>query len=251
MADKRTTSIRAAWALATLLLGAGAYALGLQVVEDRVGTPEEVSGQAQGEGGDETPDESVDEGSDEMVELVDENAGVSISIPGSWIIVQNNMTQELPAEVVSLSDGGSAVADDQLHERLIAGPTVDNGISLRVKPTLGTELPAASELAEDLTVEELQIMQGFIDANFLPENLPVAEKQPTNVNDMLAWRYIYPIRDSETGREGIHLHYFIFGRNKVVSLVFQAIPSEDLRALAPIFDEVLNSFSSETIPAAG
>lgn len=251
MADKRATLIRAGWVLATLLLGAGAYVLGLKIVEDRVGTPAEVGGDAQGEGGDEVPTEGGDEGSDEMVELVDENAGFSISIPGSWIIVQNNMNQRLPAQVVSLSDGGRAVADDELHERLIAGPSVDNGISLRVRPTLGTEIPPASELAEDLSVEELQIMQGFIDANFLPPNLPVAEKMATNVNDMLAWRYIYPIKDSATGQEGIHLHYFIFGRNKVVSLVFQAIPSEELRELAPTFDEVLNSFTSETIPAAG
>lgn len=236
MTDKRKMMMRIGWVLATVVLGAGAYALGLKVVEDRVGTPEDVGA---------TGDPSSDE--DEMVELVDEQAGVSISIPGSWIIIENNLDQELPAETVALSDGGQAVVDDELHRRLVAGPSEDNGISLRVRPTSGAEIPPVSDLIENLTTEELQIMQGFIDENFLPANLPVAEKKATNVQGMLAWRYIYPIEDSRTGTEGIHLHYFIFGDNKVVSLVFQAIPSEDLRELAPTFDEVLKSFRSVEI----
>lgn len=236
MKDRRTLTIRVGWVLATAVLGAGAYLLGLKVVEDRVGTPEEIAGEqaAGSDGGSEEASEV------EKVTIVDKGAGVSVSIPESWTVFTDNSDEELPVDALSGPEGDQIVRDDPLHVRLIAGFSEDNLMSLRVKPLL-EEIPPK----EQLSVEELQVMQGYIDRYLLGPQVAVAEKNPTNVQGKLAWRYIYPYEDSQTGQEGIHIHYFIFDGAKVTSLVFQALPSDAMRELAPIFDEVLKTYESE------
>lgn len=237
MSDKKKITVRVGWVLATVVLGTGAYVLGLKVVEERVGTPEEVGGE-QASGADEV---STDPGDEQKVTIRDEQAGVSIEVPESWTIFTDNSDEALPVNALSGPEGDQIVEDDPLHVRLIAGISEDNVMSMRVKPLL-EEIPPK----EDLSVEELQVMQGYIDRYLIGPEVPVAEKNPTNVQGKLAWRYIYPYEDSQTGQEGIHIHYFIFDGAKVTSLVFQALPSEALRELAPIYNDVLSTYQSET-----
>lgn len=224
---KKTLLIRTLWVVATLVLGAGAYWLGLKVVEERVGTPEELAAEA-GDG-------------DELVTVEDANAGISISIPESWFIFTNNTDQELPVDPFTGPSGDTIVQDDPLHVRLVAGESEDNVMSLRVKPLLA-EIPPKDQLSR----EELQVMQGYIDEYLIGPNVPVASKEPTNVSDKLAWRYIYPYEDTQTGDEGMHIHYFIFDGAKVTSLVFQALPVEAMEKLADTYDRVLKTYESET-----
>lgn len=236
MTDRRTLTIRVGWVLATAVLGTGAYLLGLKVVEDRVGTPEDLAGEQtpEPEGG------SEEELEGEKITVVDEEAGVSIAIPQSWTVFTDNSQEALPVEALSGPEGDQIVRDDPLHVRLIAGFSEDNLMSLRVKPLL-EEIPPK----EQLSVEELQVMQGYIDRYLLGPEVAVAEKNPTNVQGKLAWRYIYPYEDAQTGQEGIHIHYFIFDGAKVTSLVFQALPADAMRELAPVFDEVLKTYESD------
>lgn len=54
--------------------------------------------------------------------------------------------------------------------------------------------------------------------------------------------YFYSFKDPGTGQEGVHSHYFLFKGSTLISLVFQALPADSFRALAPTFDEVIGSF---------
>ncbi|HZQ76397.1 MAG TPA: hypothetical protein VFE55_03640 [Acidimicrobiia bacterium] len=54
--------------------------------------------------------------------------------------------------------------------------------------------------------------------------------------------YFYSFKDPGTGQEGVHSHYFLFKGAALISVVFQALPSDTFRALAPTFDEVIGSF---------
>ena len=53
--------------------------------------------------------------------------------------------------------------------------------------------------------------------------------------------YFYSFKDS-SGQEGVHSHYFLFKGSRLIVIVFQALPKDDFRRLANLFDEVIGSF---------
>jgi len=54
--------------------------------------------------------------------------------------------------------------------------------------------------------------------------------------------YFYSFRDGPSGQEGVHSHYFLFKGSRLIVIVFQALPKDDFRRLANLFDSVIGSF---------
>lgn len=54
--------------------------------------------------------------------------------------------------------------------------------------------------------------------------------------------YLYTFRDRDTGRRGVHSHYFLFDGRMMITLVFQSLPQGRFRPLAPTFDRIARTF---------
>lgn len=219
MAD-RTLAVRAALVIGTLVLGGLAYVFGIQVAEERTGVSTRPS-----------PTATSGVSTANFVEFEDEIAGMKISHPEDWRRLQDNSDQQL----------NTTDSDDPVNVRAVLGPNANEPMLLmRAIP-----LPAEIAIPEDITAEFLGTIQGQLDQLIEGPDVRLAEKRPTNHKGKLAWRYLYNFRDSATGREGSHVHYFIFDGAKINVLVFQALPAGRLEELAPTFDRVLSTFESE------
>lgn len=208
--------VRAGYVLATIALGVAAYALGSNVVGDR-GSQEPAPAAS-------APAET------DFVEFEDKAAGVTLSIPQDWRRLTDNSS-------VPVSETDS---EHPANVRLQAGPSVTEAhLQVRVIP-----LPAEIVVPQDITTQDLGQIQGQLDRFVEGPDVRVAEKKPTNVKGLLAWRYLYNFKDSATGREGSHVHYFIFDGAKINVLVFEALPASELERLAPTFDKILDTFES-------
>ncbi|MHB1533428.1 MAG: PsbP-related protein [Acidimicrobiales bacterium] len=72
--------------------------------------------------------------------------------------------------------------------------------------------------------------------------LKILKYGPTTVNGIPGYFYLYSFPAGN--QMGVHLHYFLFQGRKLSILVFQALPYQDFKGLAPAFTEVSNSFRS-------
>ena len=59
------------------------------------------------------------------------------------------------------------------------------------------------------------------------------------------WFYFYSFRDA-SGRRGTHSHYFLFQGSTLITLVFQALPTDDFRRYATTFDSIAVTFRAAT-----
>jgi hypothetical protein len=217
----RTLAIRAGLVAGTLVLGGIAYVLGVKLVEDRTGVSTNPS-----------PTAAAQVSTRDFVKFEDDKAGMTVSYPRDWTKLEDNSATDLnPADV-----------DDPQNVRLIVGPSRNEPyLLMRAIP-----LPAEIVLPENITTEFLGTVQGQLDELIEGPDVRLADKRPTNHKGKLAWRYLYNFKDDATGREGSHVHYFIFDGAKINVLVFQALPAGELEGLAPTFDKVLETFESET-----
>lgn len=64
----------------------------------------------------------------------------------------------------------------------------------------------------------------------------------TVLGGLPGYAYLYTFRDAASGQLGAHVHYFLFRGDKMITLVFQALPADRLTRLAPVFDRISESF---------
>ncbi len=205
--------IRAGLVALTLLLGLGAYALGTNLVKDRVAV--------------EQPGTSPDE----TVTFTDERAGIKLSYPQTWKQIENNSRIPL-------------TEDEDSEVRLIAGPAQDRPMLLvRVKP-----LPGEINYDPNMSAQDLAVIQGQLDRLISPD-VQILSRRPVNDKGKLGFHYLYVLKQQSTGREGVHSHYFIFDGAKLNVLVFEVFPRNEFKAQAATFDKILESFTSERRPA--
>lgn len=214
----RSLFIRAGLVLLTLILGMGAYVLGTNLV---------TQGRDVGETPGTTPDETVT--------FADELAGIRLSYPEEWRQIENNSR-------IEISDD----ADSQI--RLIVGPEQDKpALKIRVVP-----LDAEIDFDPDMTAADLAtVLETYERELIAGPGVEVLSRRPINDKGLLGLHYLYAFREQATGREGIHSHYFIFHGAKMNVLIFEALPRAEFDGLAPVFDAILESFTSErwSLPA--
>lgn len=205
---------RAGLVLLVVLIGTGAVFAGRWVVRTYVLDGAEIP-------------EAPGTVADETVTFTDEKAGIKLSYPEEWKQIENN-------SAIDLSE------DETSEVRLIAGPEQDEpALLVRVRP-----LPAEINYDPDMSANDLGIIQGQLDKLISPD-VQVLERTPINDKGKLGFHYLYVLKQQATGREGVHSHYFIFDGAKLNVLVFEVFPRSEFEELAPTFDQIFESFTSE------
>ena len=74
--------------------------------------------------------------------------------------------------------------------------------------------------------------------------------QQVELGGLPGYLYLYTFRDLGTGKRGAHAHYFLFRGEDMITLVFQALPSNTFAGLVPLFDRIARTFRGK-LPAAG
>lgn len=75
-------------------------------------------------------------------------------------------------------------------------------------------------------------------------NIQILHQQTFTLNGMPGYYYLYTFPGTNGGPGGVHAQYFLFQGRTMNELVFQAVPASDFPHLAPVFDQVANTFHS-------
>jgi hypothetical protein len=213
MATNKPLLTRAGLVLLVVVLGVGAVFAGRAVVSRFVLDGRDIP---------EAPGTTADK----TVTFTDNKAGIKLSYPESWKQIENNST-------IDLSE------DEATEVRLIAGPEQDEpALLVRVKP-----LPAEINYDPNMSANDLGIIQGQLDKLISPD-VQVLERKPINDKGKLGFHYLYVLKQQNTGREGVHSHYFVFDGAKLNVLVFEVFPRTEFEQMAPTFDRIFESFTS-------
>ena len=87
-------------------------------------------------------------------------------------------------------------------------------------------------------------VKSSIEQGLTSEGVKVVKQQEITVNGIPGLYYLYTFSDPSTEKEGVHAHYFLVRGQKMYTMVFQALPTEEFTRLAPVFDKVAESFTS-------
>lgn len=139
---------------------------------------------------------------------VEDETGFAISYPKDWTRLESPDPQV--RLIVARNDGDSFLV------RVIKLDAPANVAALR---ELTDKVVTAGEGVE-LLAQPKQITIGGLDGYF----------------------YFYRFTDKESGRRGVHSHYFLLKSDAVISFVCQALPEESFRELAPVFDKIVSTF---------
>lgn len=149
----------------------------------------------------------------DFTEFRDEEWGFAVSYPSSW----------------------EQVATDDPSTRLLT--TLNGAHSILVR---------AVTLDAEISEDDLADVRAFTDPIVLDgEGVEVlAEPSGVVVGGLPGIYYLYTFTDAASGEEGVHLHYFLFDGDTMITIVLQALPSTDLDPLAPTFQTVIESFDA-------
>lgn len=145
-----------------------------------------------------------------LVEFRDDKAGWAISYPADWVRLPPDPADPDVALVVSESN----------HRGSIKARVIDLG-----KPVEEAKIP---ELTDKLVMTDGVQM--------------ITQPTPVRQAGLPGMFYFYSFKDSASGQEGVHSHYFLFKGPTMISFVFQALPKDDFPRLAGLYDEVIGSF---------
>lgn len=150
----------------------------------------------------------------DLTEFRDEEWGFAVSYPSSW-------------EQVATDNDPSA--------RLLA--TLNGADSILVR---------AVTLDVEITEDDLADVRAFTDTLVLDgDGVEVlAEPSGVVVGGLPGIYYLYTFTDAASDQEGVHLHYFLFDGDTMITIVLQALPSANLDPLAPTFQAVIESFDA-------
>ncbi|HUQ63164.1 MAG TPA: PsbP-related protein [Acidimicrobiales bacterium] len=112
------------------------------------------------------------------------------------------------------------------------GPGQGEAISVRVNET--EQVTTAENLANVKSVTD-----GTIASN---PTARILKTDAITLNGLIGYYYLYTFKDSASGLEGVHAHYFLFKGNKMYSMVFQVLPAEKFAEFAGVFDQIADSF---------
>lgn len=155
-------------------------------------------------------DPDAADGAATLVEVVDDEAGLSISYPESWERLE-------PADDLA---------------RLLVTPNGRDSLLVRSVPlnmsVEADEIEGVRDFTEDLITDG-------------PNVDVVGSAQRVELAGAPGWHYLYQFEDAVSGDIGIHSHYFLFDGDQMIVLVFQALPANRFEELAPTFDQVAES----------
>ena len=149
----------------------------------------------------------------EVVRYKDPVAKVSIAYPASWRRLPQRANDPDLALIAAADDSTSLLMRDSL-----------SGLDAPVTPKT---LPIVRGYTDDLVTADARVKQ-------------LTEPVAITAGGLPGWRYRYTFGSGATG--GAHDHYFLFKGERLIQLVFQAVPAERLPAVAALFDSIAASF---------
>lgn len=147
---------------------------------------------------------------------IDRDAGFQVDFPSTWHAYQP--------------------ADPKVQ--YLVGPDDHDFVQVRVV----APLPAS------FGPGDLQAMKRISDALLSGQPITIVQESQVTVSGLPGYQYVYTFKDPTSGQIGVHIHVFLFQANRLITLVFQALPETRLKALATTYDAVLASF--RVIPTA-
>ncbi len=151
----------------------------------------------------------------EFVEFRDESLGLSISYPANW----TRIPRPSDPQVLLLAAGSP---QESFLLRAIA---------------LGAPIPP--EKIPEMRVLTDQMVTSGAGVKLL------AEPRQVELSRLPGYYYFYSFQDAQTGQTGAHAHYFLVKGDRLIVLVFQALPLEEFPRLAPLFDRIAESFRAQ------
>jgi hypothetical protein len=100
-------------------------------------------------------------------------------------------------------------------------------------------LARASSVGLNVTTQTLPIVRALTDGLVRADPTVdlLEQPQPISIGGMPGYRYVYTFGRG-TPTPGAHVHYFLFHRGRMFTLVFQALPAAVLGAVEPQFARV-------------
>lgn len=148
----------------------------------------------------------------EVVRFKDTVANVSIAYPASWTRLPEQADDPERALLVAADDSTS------LLMRIS-----DSGLD----PVTTAGLPVVRKYTDGLVAAD-------------PRAKQLVSPEAVQLGGLPGWRYRYSFGSG--AEAGAHDHYFLFKADKLIQLVFQAMPADKLPALAPTFDRIAATF---------
>ena len=160
-------------------------------------------------------------------------------------------TDKADASAKSLPTGFSQFRSDQAGFEL-AYPSTWSKLSpkdpqillLASQGTQDTLLVRVSELPEAVGPQQLpaarQVTDKLVTSNKSVQM--ITDPKQIELGGLPGFFYFYSFKDSASGQEGAHSHFFIFNGKTMISMVFQTLPRERFASVAPTFDKIAASF---------
>jgi photosystem II reaction center protein PsbP len=148
---------------------------------------------------------------------IDHDAGFQVDYPSTWHAYQP--------------------ADPKVQ--YLVGPDDHDFVQVRV----------VSPLPASFGPGDLQAMKKISDALLSGQPINIVQESQITVSGLPGYQYVYTFKDP-SGQIGVHIHVFLFQANRLITLVFQALPEAQLKALAKTYDAVLASFKVLPVVAA-
>jgi hypothetical protein len=140
-----------------------------------------------------------------------DQAGFELAYPSSW----TKLSPKDPQVLLLLSQG----TQDSLLIRA----------SELQEPVGPQQLPAARQVTDKLVTSNKTVQM-------------ITEPKQIELGGLPGFFYFYSFKDSTSGQEGAHSHFFLFNGKTMISMVFQTLPRERFASTAPTFDKIAASF---------
>jgi hypothetical protein len=140
---------------------------------------------------------------------IDRDVGFQLDYPGTWHLYQPS--------------------DPKVQ--FLAGPDDHDFVQVRI----------ISPLPATFGPGDLQAMKKISDALLSGQPINIVQESQITVSGLPGYQYVYTFKDP-SGQTGAHIHVFLFQANRLITLVFQALPETQLKAQAKSYDAVLASF---------
>ena len=138
-------------------------------------------------------------------------AGIELAYPSAW----TKLSPKDPQVLLLLAQG----TQDSVLVRA----------SELQEPVGPQQLPAARQVTDKLVTSNKSVQM-------------ITEPRQIELGGLPGFFYYYSFKDTASGQEGVHSHYFLFNGKTMISMVFQSLPRDRFASTAPIFDKISGSF---------
>lgn len=114
-----------------------------------------------------------------------------------------------------------------------------------LSPSTSLSMRAAKSQLEDVTTRNLPVVRELTDDLIAADKRAklLTDPEPIAVGGLPGYRYRYTYTTADGG-DGAHVHYFLFKKDLLIQLVFQALPAASLASVEPTFNTIAGSLVS-------